>query len=72
MDQCLLDVTEVVPEVKIGDAVVFLGRQGQQEIAADDWANLLGTINDEGVTRFGLRFPRFYHAGKNSPIEPDA
>lgn len=61
MDQCLLDVTMVKPDVLIGDEVVLIGKQGTREVSADDWANLLGTINYEVVTRFGPRIPKYYH-----------
>lgn len=60
MDQCLLDVTGVEPEVKAGDVAVLLGRQGDAEITADDWARLLSTINYEVVTGFRSRIPKIY------------
>jgi len=37
---------------------VLLGRQGGEEITADDWAALLGTISYEVVCGVGPRMPR--------------
>ncbi|HSM01423.1 MAG TPA: alanine racemase [Acidimicrobiia bacterium] len=58
MDQSLVDVGDM--DVSVGDEVVFLGRQGDAEITADEWANWLGTINWEVVCGFGPRLPRRY------------
>ena len=58
MDQLLVDVGD--DPVDIGDEVVLLGRQGDEEISADEWANRLGTINWEIVCGFGPRLPRRY------------
>lgn len=57
MDQL---VVEIVPgvEVRPGDEVVLLGRQGNETISAADWAELLGTIPYEILCRFGARVPR--------------
>lgn len=62
MDQCTLDVT-ALPEVAVGDEVVFIGRQGEGEITADEVADLLGTINYEVVTALSPRLPRLYYEG---------
>ncbi len=58
MDQIVVDVgdADVVP----GDEVVLLGGQGDEEISADDWARLLGTIAYEVVCEIGPRVPRRY------------
>lgn len=58
MDQVVIDVDDV--QVEAGDEVVLLGRQGQNEITAEDWADWLGTINYEVVCNFGPRLPRRY------------
>ena len=42
----MVDVS-AVPDVKLGDEVVVLGKQGDQEISADDLAAINGTINYE-------------------------
>lgn len=41
MDHSLVDLTEV-PEAGPGDEIVFIGRQGDQEVWADEWASLGG------------------------------
>lgn len=58
MDQALVDLGD--DPVAIGDEVVLLGRQGDAEITADEWAQRLGTINWEVVCGFGPRLPRRY------------
>ena len=57
MNLTMVDVTDV-PEVELGDEVVLLGRQGDQQITADDLAALAGTINYEIVTRINWDLPR--------------
>jgi alanine racemase len=57
MDQIVVDCgndTSVQP----GDEVVLLGRQGDQEITAEDWADMLDTINYEILCGVGARMPR--------------
>lgn len=58
MDQSLVDVTGLRGSVKLGDEVVLIGRQGDQEITADELADKLGTINYEIVTSIAERVPR--------------
>lgn len=58
MDQVMIDVGD--DPVEVGDEVVFLGSQGDEEITATDWADLLSTINYEVVCQFGPRLPRRY------------
>ncbi len=58
MDMSLVDVTELRGQVKIGDEVTLVGRDGTEEITADELAAKLGTINYEIVTRIGQRVPR--------------
>ena len=52
------------PRVRRGDEVVLLGRQGDQEITADEWARHLGTISYEVLTGVGTRVPRVYVGGR--------
>jgi alanine racemase len=47
-------------EVAPGDEVVLIGRQGDEEITAGDWAERLGIIPYEVTTRIGPRVPRRY------------
>jgi alanine racemase len=58
MDQLLVDVGDL--DVAVDDDVVLLGRQGDDEITADEWAARLDTIAYEVVTRLGGRLPRRY------------
>ena len=59
MDQCMIDVTGI-EDVKVGDEVVLIGRQGEETITAEELASLLGTINYEIVCMIGKRVPRVY------------
>ncbi len=47
-----------VPNAKQEDEVVLLGRQGQQEITAEEIAEQVGTINYEVVARISPLLPR--------------
>jgi alanine racemase len=67
MDLCLADVTDV-PGVAIGDEAVLLGRQGEEEITADELATHAGTISYEVFCGIGPRVPRVY---PESPLEYD-
>lgn len=60
MDQILVDVRD--HPVRVGDEVILLGSQGQQEITADEWAARLGVLNYEVLCGFGPRLPRRYVA----------
>ena len=59
MDQTLVDVTDI-PNVKMGDKVVVLGRSGELEYNADDMAADLGTIGYEILCNLSKRVQRFY------------
>lgn len=59
MDQCMIDVTDV-PYVRVGDEVTVMGRDGMNEITADDIAEATGTINYEIACAFGQRLPKVY------------
>jgi alanine racemase len=58
MDQLMVDVGDM--DVVAGDEVVLLGRQGDQQIRAEDWAERLGTIGYEVVCAISARVPRVY------------
>lgn len=49
-------------QVEVGDEVVLIGRQGDEEITAGEWAARLGVIPYEVVTGIGPRVPRVYRA----------
>lgn len=57
MEKTVISV-QAIPDVRVGDEVVLLGRQGSAEITADDIAARLGTINYEVVTSVLPRIPR--------------
>ena len=59
MDLTMIDVGRV-PGVRVGDEVVVIGRQGNETLAADEVADLLGTINYEVVSALTERVPRVY------------
>ena len=59
MDQLMVDCGPSA-DVRVGDEVVLLGRQGGEEITADEWAARLDTINYEVVCGIGPRVPRRY------------
>ena len=42
----MLDVSKAMP-VQVGDEVVFYGKQGEENIAVEEIADMLGTINYE-------------------------
>jgi len=58
MDQFVVDVGDL--DVSAGDTVVLFGSGADGEPTADDWAEAVGTINYEIVTRIGARVPRVY------------
>lgn len=59
MDQITVDCGPAAP-VAVGDEVVMLGRQGDQEITAWEWALRVGTIAYEVVCGISERVPRRY------------
>lgn len=59
MDQCAVDVTDADPN--LGDEVVFLGPQGQDEVLVEEWADAADTIPYEIICGLGRRLPRLYH-----------
>jgi alanine racemase len=58
MDQSLVDVTELKGDMRLGDDVTIIGRQGDEMITADELAAIMGTINYEVVTAIAARVPR--------------
>ena len=59
MDQTVADITDI-PKVKVGDQAVLIGKQGKEEISADDIARQTGTINYEIVAKIASRVSRIY------------
>jgi alanine racemase len=59
MDQTIIDLTDT-EGVKVGDAVVLIGQQGEHALTVDDVAAAYGTINYEVVTALSDRISRVY------------
>ncbi len=59
MDQMMVDVTHI-SEVKEGDKVTLIGRDGAEEITADMLGDLSGRFNYELICDLGKRIPRLY------------
>lgn len=59
MDLMVVDVSHL-PEATIGDEVVLMGRQGDEEVSAAELAERAGTIHWDIVTRVGSRVRRVY------------
>jgi alanine racemase len=62
MDMAMADVSHL-PDVDVGDEVVVLGRQGQDEITLDEFAESAGIVPHELLVRLGSRAPRVYLRG---------
>lgn len=62
MDQVLVDCGPAA-DVRAGDEVVLIGRQGTEAIGAWDWADRTGTIAYEVVCGISGRVPRVYVDG---------
>jgi alanine racemase len=59
MDMAMADVSRL-PDVEPGDEVVVLGRQGDDEITLEEFAESAGLIPHELLARLGSRAPRIY------------
>ena len=59
MDAFMVDVTGI-PNVRVGDEVVVMGKQGKDEITAHDLGEWTGTFAYEIMTRMGKRLPVVY------------
>ncbi|MFN8422025.1 MAG: alanine racemase [Anaerolineae bacterium] len=57
MDQAAVDVTDIA-DVRTGDEVVLIGRQGARTLSAETAAEWLGTINYEVVSQILARVAR--------------
>jgi alanine racemase len=62
MDMAMADVSHV-PDAEVGDEVVVLGTQGEDEISLDEFAESAGIIPHELLVRLGSRAPRLYTRG---------
>lgn len=59
MDQCMIDVTEC-GDVKVSDEVILLGSFEENKFDADNFAEIIGTINYEILCMIKERVPRVY------------
>lgn len=59
MDQFMIDVTEI-PNVQLGDEVILIGSDGENEITMEELANMSGRFNYEFACNLGKRIPRVY------------
>jgi alanine racemase len=59
MDLMMIDVSTVTDAI-VGDEVVLLGRQGSEEVSANELAERAATISWEITTRIGSRVRRVY------------
>ncbi|MCI0533562.1 alanine racemase, partial [bacterium] len=59
MDMIVADVTNI-PDVKILDTATLLGRDGKEEVPADELAGLIETSNYEIVTRLNPKIRRVF------------
>ncbi len=59
MDLVTVDVTDL-PDATVGDEVVLLGAQGEDEISAEEIAGKIQTIPYEVFTSVGQRVPRIF------------
>jgi len=57
MNMCMVDVTDV-PEARVEDEVILLGRQGDERVTADQLAAWCGTISYEIVSGIHPSLPR--------------
>ena len=63
MDQIMVDVGHI-PEVRVGDEVVLIGRQGDNEITVEEIARITGTIPYEVVCGISKRVERVYSSNQ--------
>jgi alanine racemase len=56
MDQLMVDLGD--DSIEVGEEIVLIGRQGEEEVTAAEWAARLHTIPYEIVCNIGPRVPR--------------
>ncbi len=59
MDQCMIDVSSV-NTISVGDEIIIIGKQGDEEITAQTLADQINTISYEILCATGKRVPRLY------------
>ncbi|MBN2306654.1 alanine racemase [Candidatus Peregrinibacteria bacterium] len=59
MNMIMVDVSRI-PEAQLEDEVILIGKQGKEEVTAEEMAELSQTINYEVTTRINERIPRIF------------
>ena len=59
MDQMTVDITGI-PDVAVEDIVTLIGKDGNQQISAEEMAENSGSITNEFLCRIGSRVERIY------------
>ncbi|MGA1498711.1 MAG: alanine racemase C-terminal domain-containing protein, partial [Steroidobacteraceae bacterium] len=62
MDALTVDVTDV-PEAALGDEMVLMGRQGEEDITSHELAALKHSVSYDILTNWRARLPRHYLGG---------
>ncbi len=57
MDQCMVKLPHEMP---LGEKVMLIGRQGEERVTMEEWAERLGTIPYEITVTISKRVPRIY------------
>ena len=59
MDAAMVDITDI-PEARLWDEAVLMGRQGSEEINVHEVAKLKGSVSYDVLTSWRARLPRIY------------
>ena len=59
MDQCMVDITDI-PDLKVGDKVVVMGKSGNEELSAELLGSMCHSFNYEIICSFMPRVIRIY------------
>ncbi len=63
MDQLMVDITDEKTEIRVGDEVVLVGKQGSHQIPVEEVADQSASFNYEFVCDINRRVPRVYTRG---------
>lgn len=67
MNMAMVDLTHI-PDVEVGSVATLLGRDGEEEVSADQWAAWIGGINYEVVARLQADLPRLLRQADGSLV----
>jgi len=59
MDFIMVDATDI-PRVSVGDEVILMGKQGKEQITAEEIAEKINSVSYEVLCAIGKRVPRIY------------